>query len=92
MHKCGQRARCCNSIPRSAISRHQPNGSHLCRRVEHLAWHPRAWLYHNFLTAEEADHLIELAAPSMARSTVVDSETGDSVLDPIRTSQGTFLT
>jgi len=56
-----------------------------------LSWKPRAWLYHNFLTAEEADHIISLAKPTMARSTVVDSDTGSSVLDPIRTSQGTFL-
>lgn len=62
-----------------------------CCRIEHLSWRPRAWLYHNFMTAEECDHIMELAAPSMARSTVVDADTGNSVLDPIRTSQGTFL-
>jgi len=60
-------------------------------RVEQLSWKPRAWVYHSFMSAEECDHIIGLAAPRMARSTVVDSETGDSVLDPIRTSQGTFL-
>ena len=62
-----------------------------CCRIEHLSWRPRAWLYHNFMSAEECDHIMELAAPSMARSTVVDADTGNSVLDPIRTSQGTFL-
>lgn len=60
-------------------------------RIEHLSWKPRAWLYHNFMTADECEHVMELARPSMARSTVVDAETGNSVLDPIRTSQGTFL-
>lgn len=28
--------------------------------IEQLSWHPRAYLYHNFLTPAEADHLIEL--------------------------------
>lgn len=59
--------------------------------LEHLSWKPRAWLYHNFLTAEEADHLVDLAAPSMERSSVVDPETGKGMLDPVRTSSGTFL-
>lgn len=59
--------------------------------LEHLSWKPRSWLYHNFLTAEEADHLVELARPSLARSSVVEPETGAFVLDPARTSTGTFL-
>lgn len=60
-------------------------------RLEHLSWKPRSWLYHNFLTAEEADHIVQLAKPSMERSSVVDADTGKSVLDPVRTSSGTFL-
>lgn len=59
--------------------------------LEHLSWKPRSWLYHNFLTHEEADHLVQLAKPSMERSTVVDADTGKSVLDSVRTSSGTFL-
>ena len=59
--------------------------------MEQLSWKPRAYLYHNFMTAEEADHLVELARPTVARSEVVDPETGGSVLDSVRTSHGTFL-
>ena len=62
------------------------------RRLEQLSWKPRAYLYHSFMSAEEADHLVELARPTVARSEVVDPETGGSVLDSVRTSHGTFLT
>ena len=58
--------------------------------IEALSWRPRAFLYHNFLSLEECDHIIEVATPSMARSSVInaDGSVGD---DPIRTSYGTFL-
>lgn len=58
--------------------------------IEVLSWKPRAFLYHNFLTPEECDHVVELAKPHMARSTVVGDK-GQSVTDSIRTSYGTFL-
>jgi hypothetical protein len=58
--------------------------------VELLSWTPRAFLYHNFISADEADHMVKLAKPYMKRSTVVGSD-GSSVLDQIRTSYGTFL-
>jgi hypothetical protein len=64
--------------------------SHSRRWIETLSWQPRAFLYHNFLTSEEADALIVQAAPGMKRSTVVGGRT-DSVVDEIRTSYGTFL-
>ena len=79
-------------LPECAVWPADANGRAQCTcRIEHLSWRPRAWLYHNFMTEEECDHIMQLAAPSMARSTVVDADTGNSVLDPIRTSQGTFL-
>lgn len=28
--------------------------------IEFLSWSPRSWLYHNFLTPEECDHIINL--------------------------------
>lgn len=31
--------------------------------VEILSWKPRAFLYHNFLTSEEADHIVKEAKP-----------------------------
>jgi prolyl 4-hydroxylase len=63
------------------------------RWIETLSWHPRSFLFHNFLSAEEADALVVQAAPQMKRSTVVgDPKKGPSAaIDNIRTSYGTFL-
>ncbi|KAM0000094.1 putative procollagen-proline 4-dioxygenase [Helianthus debilis subsp. tardiflorus] len=60
--------------------------------VEVISWEPRAVVYHNFLSQEECDHLINTAKPHMKKSTVVDSETGQSKDSRVRTSSGTFLT
>lgn len=60
-------------------------------RVEQLSWKPRLYHYRNFMTAEECDHFIKLALPTMQKSTVVDTATGKSVDSQIRTSFGTFL-
>jgi prolyl 4-hydroxylase len=60
--------------------------------VEHLAWAPRASVLHNFLTPAEADHLVALATPFMARSTVVDNVSGERQPSKVRTSSGMFLT
>lgn len=59
--------------------------------VELLSWQPRAYMYHNFFTAAEADHLIKLAKPHMQKSQVVDTKTGEFVVDKVRTSSGYFL-
>ena len=59
--------------------------------VEHLSWSPRAKLVHNFLTPAECDHLISLAKPFMARSTVVDNVSGERQPSKVRTSSGMFL-
>lgn len=59
------------------------------RWVETLSWHPRAFLFHGFVTGDEADSLLVEAAPHMKRSTVVGDKSGD--VDEIRTSYGTFL-
>ncbi|XP_020574544.1 probable prolyl 4-hydroxylase 3 [Phalaenopsis equestris] len=59
--------------------------------TELLSWEPRAFIYHNFLSKEECEHLIELAKPHMAKSTVVDSTTGKSKDSRVRTSSGMFL-
>uniref|UniRef100_A0A7S1X534 procollagen-proline 4-dioxygenase n=1 Tax=Tetraselmis chuii TaxID=63592 RepID=A0A7S1X534_9CHLO len=58
--------------------------------VETITHYPRAYLFHNFLSPEECDHIIELADPVMERSTVVGNG-GKGVLDNIRTSSGTFI-
>ncbi|GMH41967.1 hypothetical protein BSKO_09886 [Bryopsis sp. KO-2023] len=58
--------------------------------IEQLSWKPRAFLYHNFLSPEECDHIVHLAAPKMKRSTVVGVQ-NENAIDNIRTSYGTFL-
>jgi len=58
--------------------------------IETVSWHPRAFVFHNFLSTEECDHIVNLAEPVMERSTVV-GEGGKGVLDNIRTSSGTFI-
>ncbi|PRW32905.1 Prolyl 4-hydroxylase subunit alpha-2 isoform A [Chlorella sorokiniana] len=51
----------------------------------------RIFLFHNFLTEAECDHIVGLAKPKMERSGVVDTKTGNSDISDIRTSSGTFL-
>ncbi|KAE8736168.1 putative prolyl 4-hydroxylase 3 [Hibiscus syriacus] len=59
--------------------------------TEVLSWEPRAFIYHNFLSKEECEYLINLAKPHMAKSTVVDRKTGQSRDSRVRTSSGMFL-
>eukprot|EP00245_Coleochaete_scutata_P007187 TRINITY_DN22309_c0_g1_i1.p1 TRINITY_DN22309_c0_g1~~TRINITY_DN22309_c0_g1_i1.p1 ORF type:complete len:291 (-),score=44.96 TRINITY_DN22309_c0_g1_i1:32-904(-) len=58
---------------------------------EVLSWKPRIILYHNFLSDEECDHIVNLGRPRMEKSTVVDQDTGKSVLSTVRTSSGMFM-
>lgn len=51
---------------------------------------PRVVIVDDFLSPEECDELITLSEPSLHRSTVVESGTGGSVVDDIRTSAGMF--
>ncbi|XP_057953381.1 probable prolyl 4-hydroxylase 10 [Malania oleifera] len=60
--------------------------------TEVISWEPRAFVYHNFLSKDECEYLINLAKPHMHKSTVVDSATGKSKDSRVRTSSGTFLT
>lgn len=59
--------------------------------LELISWRPRAYVFHSFLTHQECDHLISLAEPKIARSYVVDSKTGASKQDEVRTSYGAAL-
>ncbi|XP_052196735.1 probable prolyl 4-hydroxylase 10 [Diospyros lotus] len=59
--------------------------------VEVISWEPRAFIYHNFLSKDECEYLINLAKPNMVKSTVVDSATGKIKDSRVRTSSGTFL-
>eukprot|EP00798_Chlamydomonas_sp_ICE-L_P021598 gene21598-28597_t len=58
--------------------------------IQTIAWKPRAFVYHNFLSHSEAAHIISLASPQMKRSTVVGAN-NSGVVNNIRTSAGTFL-
>lgn len=52
---------------------------------------PHVVVVNEFLTPEECAKIIEMATPALSRSTVVQSGTGGSVVDPIRTSDGMFF-
>ena len=56
-----------------------------------LSWAPRTYVFKNFLSDEECDHLIKIAKPHMAKSSVADNKTGKSFSSELRTSTGTFL-
>eukprot|EP00873_Tetraselmis_striata_P024813 jgi/Tetstr1/445077/TSEL_032882.t1 len=56
-----------------------------------LSMEHRVFYYPNFLTDEEADHIRELAEPNLVRSKVIDSKTGISRDDSVRTSQSSSL-
>ncbi|XP_061352237.1 probable prolyl 4-hydroxylase 10 [Gastrolobium bilobum] len=77
------------SIARNTLLTHSEGEEE--KWVELVSWEPRAFVYHNFLTKEECEYLINIAKPSMHKSTVVDSETGKSKDSRVRTSSGTFL-
>jgi len=59
--------------------------------IETLSWSPRVFLYHNILTDEECDEIINIAGNDVTRSKVVGGGKGDSVESNVRTSHGTFL-
>ncbi|GAB2297528.1 Probable prolyl 4-hydroxylase 7 [Dionaea muscipula] len=60
-------------------------------RVTQLSWAPRAFIFKEFLTGEECDHLIQLAKDKLEKSMVADNESGESVESEVRTSSGMFL-
>jgi len=60
--------------------------------IEVLSWkEPRALVYHNLLSEAEVEHLKSLVKANMRPSMVVDSETGKSKYDSIRTSDNGYL-
>ena len=58
--------------------------------VQSISWKPRAMVIHNLITAEEAQHIVDLSWPRMKRSEVVGPN-NQSILDEYRTSYGTFV-
>ncbi|XP_059623411.1 probable prolyl 4-hydroxylase 10 [Cornus florida] len=80
-----------SSIVRATMERSEGESQGSSQWVEVISWEPRAFVYHNFLSKDECEHLINLAKPHMRKSTVVDSATGQSKDSRVRTSSGTFL-
>ncbi|VVA25789.1 PREDICTED: probable prolyl 4-hydroxylase [Prunus dulcis] len=80
-----------SSFRRSTVERTDGFGEREDQWTEVISWEPRAFIYHNFLSKEECDYLINLAKPDMVKSTVVDSKTGKSKDSRVRTSSGMFL-
>lgn len=80
-----------SSIVRKTVERSEGDEGRVEQWVEVISWEPRAFVYHNFLSKEECEYLINLAKPHMRKSTVVDSDTGKSKDSRVRTSSGTFL-
>lgn len=80
-----------SSIVRKSMERSEGDEGRAEQWVEVISWEPRAFVYHNFLSKEECEYLINLATPHMRKSTVVDSDTGKSKDSRVRTSSGTFL-
>ncbi|XAR73728.1 Procollagen-proline dioxygenase [Bertholletia excelsa] len=79
------------SIAHNTMDRSDGDDGRADQWVEVVSWEPRAFVYHNFLSKEECEYLINLAKPHMQKSTVVDSDTGKSKDSRVRTSSGTFL-
>lgn len=59
--------------------------------LEQISEEPRAFVYHNFLRPEEADHLIALARPHLAKSKVIVAESGKVEDSKVRTSSGAWI-
>ncbi|WIA37951.1 hypothetical protein OEZ86_001328 [Tetradesmus obliquus] len=59
--------------------------------IETISWSPRAFVYHNFLSREEVDHIVTAVEKLVHRSQVIDTKTGKHTLDNIRTSYGAPL-
>jgi len=60
--------------------------------IETISWTPRAFIYHNILTEDECQHIIDIGKTHLSRSEVVRDNPDASGVDDARTSFGVFLT
>lgn len=74
------------SYVKSGGSRVQEDKDTSDKWIQLVSWNPRLFVYRNFLSTEECDHIKQLAAPFMKRSKVK----GDIIVKS-RTSYGTYL-
>lgn len=58
--------------------------------IEQVSWEPRVFVYHNILTKEEANEIINIGEKDLSESLVV-AHTGGSTKNEARTSNGVFL-
>lgn len=56
-----------------------------------LSQSPEIYICDHFLSYQECDHIIRLAAPHLSRSTVVDPQSSGNLLDGRRSSQGMWI-
>jgi len=63
----------------------------LMPNMQVLSESPRIYLIENFLMPYECDHIVNAARDQLARSTVVDTQSSQSVLNNARTSRGMFF-
>ncbi|CAL1409537.1 unnamed protein product [Linum trigynum] len=59
--------------------------------AELISWEPRAFVYHNFLSKTECEHLISRGKPQLARSKVFCHETRMNIESSKRTSSQGFV-
>lgn len=60
-------------------------------RMKILSWSPRIFLFEDFLTESECDHLIAEGKSQLTRSTVIDEHSQGGKIHPTRTSEGMFF-
>jgi prolyl 4-hydroxylase len=77
-------------LPLGPCSRWQLPDGHTVYQLSALR-HPRVLVLGGFLSDEECDALMALAAPRLARSETVDNGTGGSEVNAARTSDGMFF-
>jgi len=59
--------------------------------IETISWSPRVFVFHNFISHEDCDHIVTMGMSYVTRSEVVGT-TGNSVQHEARSSSGVFLT
>jgi prolyl 4-hydroxylase len=82
------------TLTTSAILAQSPNAIETSDRTVHILLAvnaPRVILFGNLLSKEECEQMIELSRTKLARSSVVNSETGAYDIHPHRTSSGTHF-
>lgn len=68
------------------------HASELETRFQKICDSPRIYVCSHFLSDADCDHIIQLARPSLQRTTVLNPNGPDTVIDSRRTSLGTWLT